>query len=98
MSTKPPPAPILTVSLTARHIIVVGLALGVAIAAFFSLITRHAIYSGNTVLDKREWRCSAFRERIVKERERKVSFQDTTLSWLTSEEQDICLELKRTMK
>lgn len=63
-----------------------------------AIITSHAVHARSIVLSKDEWRCSNFREKVVQERERTATFLGATFTYMTTEERDACIEIKRTMK
>lgn len=63
-----------------------------------AIITRHAVHARSIVLDKTEWRCSNFREKVVQERERTATFLGATFTYMTTEERDACIEIKRSMR
>lgn len=69
----------------------------VLLVVLTAIVTRHAVHARNIVLTKDEWRCSNFRERVIKDRERNISFLGATLTYLTSEEQDACIQINRTI-
>lgn len=88
----------MNITLTARQVMMLAGVAAVLLVTLTAIITRHAVHARNIVLAKDEWRCSNFRERIAQERERSVTFIGATFTYITTEERDACIEIKRTMK
>lgn len=97
-TSKAPPPSILNISLTARQVTFIAGVVAVLLVVFTAFTTRHAVHASNVVLDKREWRCDQYRERVVQSRERRLSFEGSSLTFATDEERDTCLRMVRTMK
>lgn len=88
----------MNITLTARQVMFLAGIVAVVLVVFTAGATRHAVHASNVVLDKREWRCDQYRERIVQSRERTLSFDGSSLTFATDEERDTCTRLIRTMK
>lgn len=97
-TSKAPPPPILNIALTARQVTLLAGIAAVLLVVLTAFITRHAVHARSIVLSKDEWRCSNFREKIVQERERTATFLGATFTYMTTEERDACIEIKRSMR